>query len=305
MGNNLKVKIAGIEFKNPIIAASGTFGFGKEYNEFFDVSILGGISTKGLTFLPRQGNMGTRIAQTSGGMLNCVGLQNPGVEGFIADDLQFLKNIDTVKIANIAGATEQDYIDITRRLNDVDSVDMLELNISCPNVKAGGMAFGVDPKGVENITKIVKKITNKPLIVKLSPNVANIADNALAAEVGGADAVSLINTITGMAIDYKKRKPVLGNVIGGLSGPAIKPVALRQVYQAYKAVKIPIIGMGGIMTAGDVAEFMLAGAVAVMVGSANIFDPYASINIINELTSVLKDCNISNINELVGALKID
>jgi len=299
----LSVNIAGVEFKNPIIAASGTFGFGKEYDQFYDISALGGISTKGLTFERREGNKGTRIAETPSGILNCVGLQNPGVESFIANDMPFLESKDTVIIANVAGNTQEDYLKLTRRLNDTN-VHMLELNISCPNVKEGGIAFGVNPSSVEEIVKTIKAATHKPLIVKLSPNVASVSDNAKAAENGGADAISLINTLTAMAIDYKTRKPILGNVTGGLSGPAVKPVALRQVYEAYKVVKIPIIGMGGIQTPEDIIEFMIAGAAAVQVGSANIFDPFASLNLVNGLTQLLKTCNIDNVNSLVGSLQV-
>lgn len=300
---NLKVKIAGVEFKNPIITASGTFGFGKEYNKFYDVNLLGGICTKGLTYAPREGNMGTRIAETASGILNCVGLQNPGVEKFIANDEPFLKRLDTVVIANVAGNTEDDYIKLVSRLNDTN-VHMYELNISCPNVKEGGIAFGIEPSSVEKITKAIKKVAKKPLIVKLSPNVVDVSLNAKAAENGGADAISLINTITGMAIDYKTRKPILGNVTGGLSGPAIKPVALRQVYQAAKAVKVPIIGMGGIMSAEDVLEFMIAGATAVQVGSANIFDPLAAKTIVFELTELLRQCKIDDVATIIGSLQV-
>jgi len=302
---NLEVKFCGKTFKNPIIAASGTFGFGREYNEFYDVSILGGISTKGLTVEPRQGNGGTRIAETASGMLNSVGLQNPGVKKFITDELPFLTELDTIILANISGNTEEDYINIAGTLAKT-SVDMLELNISCPNVKCGGIAFGVHPNSVEDIVKKIKVVSgDKPLVVKLSPNVANISDNAKAAENGGADAISLINTLTGMAIDYKTRKPILGNITGGLSGPAIKPIALRQVYEAKKVVKIPIIGMGGIMTASDVLEFMIAGASLVQVGSANIYNPLALKNIILELTKLLKECNIVDVNSLVGSLIVN
>ena len=301
---NLSVNIAGVTFKNPIIAASGTFGFAREYAEFYDVSVLGGISTKGLTLLPREGNPGTRIAETPMGILNSVGLQNPGVEQFIAKELSFLKNLDTVVIANIAGNTEQDYVEIAARLSDT-AVDMLELNISCPNVKSGGIAFGILPASVERITRIVKAVSKKPLIVKLSPNVSSIADNACAAETGGADAISLINTLTGMAINYKTRRPILGNKTGGLSGPAVKPIALRMVHEAYKAVQLPIIGMGGVTTEEDVFEFMIAGACAVQVGSANLFDPLASFNLVKGLTSLAKACKIKDINELVGSLRIE
>ncbi|MCL2797746.1 MAG: dihydroorotate dehydrogenase [Firmicutes bacterium] len=301
---NLKVTIAGTEFKSPVIAASGTFGLGREYNAFYDVSLLGGIATKGLTLEPREGNGGTRIAETPSGILNCVGLQNPGVEKFVADELPFLDKLGTVIIANVAGSTEEDYLKIAERFSRT-SVDCLELNISCPNVKCGGVAFGVEPASVEHITRAVKAVCGaKPLIVKLTPNVARIADNAAAAENGGADAISLINTITGMAIDYKTRRPVLGNVTGGLSGPCVKPIALRMVYEAYRAVKIPIIGMGGIQTPEDVLEFMIAGASAVQVGSANIFDPMAAITIVKGLTKLLNSCKIDDVNEVIGSLII-
>lgn len=301
---NMKTTIAGVEFKNPIIAASGTFGFGREYNEFYDVGKLGGISSKGLTLLPRQGNPPVRIAETPSGMLNSVGLQNPGVEYFIENELPFMKSLGTVVIANAAGSCESDYVRIVEILSETD-VDMIELNISCPNVKKGGMAFGVDPDGVEHIVRAVRKACKKPLIVKLTPNVSDISQNALAAERAGADAISLINTITGMAVDFKKRKPVLGVVTGGLSGPAVKPIALRMVYQCYKAVKIPIIGMGGIVSGKDAGEFMLCGATAVQVGTANIFDPYAAITIANELTSLCESDNIDDVQTLIGGLSVD
>ncbi|MDR2201175.1 MAG: dihydroorotate dehydrogenase [Clostridiales bacterium] len=300
---NMKVKIAGVEFKNPVIAASGTFGFGREYGEFYDVNALGGICTKGLTLRKREGNPPPRIAETASGLLNSVGLQNPGFDGFLSDDVPFLDKLDTVVIVNVAGGTEREYVELTSRVSALSCVDMVELNISCPNVKCGGMAFGVLPKSVEQITSAVKKVCKKPLIVKLSPNVASIADNARAAQGGGADALSLINTLAGMAVDWRKREPVLHNNIGGLSGPAVKPVALKMVCEAYKAVKIPIIGMGGISTPDDAAEFMVAGAAAVQVGSANIFCPSAAIDLVNGLTNLAKSCNIDSIGELTGSLK--
>ena len=269
---NTEVTLCGIKLKNPVLAASGTFGFGREYNEFYDVGRLGGIVGKGLTLEPREGNDGTRIAETPSGMLNCVGLQNPGVEAFIKDELPFMLGRGCAAIANAAGSTVADYERIAERLDETD-VDMIELNISCPNVKNGGMAFGVLPKSVEEVTAAARKHCRKPLMIKLSPNVADIADNARAAEAGGADAVSLINTLTGMAVDLATRRPVLGNVTGGLSGPCVKPVALRMVRQAYKAVKIPVVGLGGISTAADALEFILCGATAVQVGTANIADP--------------------------------
>ncbi|HIW02158.1 MAG TPA: dihydroorotate dehydrogenase [Candidatus Protoclostridium stercorigallinarum] len=299
---NTSVDICGVKLKNPVLTASGTFGFGREYNEFYDVGLLGGIVGKGLTLEPREGNDGVRIAETPSGMLNCVGLQNPGVEAFIESELPFMRALGCAVIANAAGSTLSDYERIVERLSDTD-VDMIEMNISCPNVAHGGMAFGVLPKSVEEVTAAAKKHCGKPLIVKLSPNVANIADNARAAEAGGADALSLINTITGMAVDLYSRRPLLGNVTGGLSGPCVKPVALRMVREVYKAVKLPIIGMGGITTAKDVLEFMLCGATAVEVGTANISDPLAALRIVEGLESEMEKCGITDISELTGALE--
>ncbi len=299
---NTSVDICGVKLKNPVLTASGTFGFGREYNEFYDVGLLGGIVGKGLTLEPREGNDGVRIAETPSGMLNCVGLQNPGVEAFIESELPFMRTLGCAVIANAAGSTLSDYERIVERLSDTD-VDMIEMNISCPNVAHGGMAFGVLPKSVEEVTAAAKKYCRKPLIVKLSPNVANIADNARAAEAGGADALSLINTITGMAVDLYSRRPLLGNVTGGLSGPCVKPVALRMVREVYKAVKLPIIGMGGITTAKDVLEFMLCGATAVEVGTANISDPLAALRIVEGLESEMEKCGITDISELTGALE--
>lgn len=299
---NTSVDICGVKLKNPVLTASGTFGFGREYNEFYDVGLLGGIVGKGLTLESREGNDGVRIAETPSGMLNCVGLQNPGVEAFIESELPFMRALGCAVIANAAGSTLSDYERIVERLSDTD-VDMIEMNISCPNVAHGGMAFGVLPKSVEEVTAAAKKHCGKPLIVKLSPNVANIADNARAAEAGGADALSLINTITGMAVDLYSRRPLLGNVTGGLSGPCVKPVALRMVREVYKAVKLPIIGMGGITTAKDVLEFMLCGATAVEVGTANISDPLAALRIVEGLESEMEKCGITDISELTGALE--
>lgn len=301
---SMKTVIAGVEFKNPIITASGTFGFGREYNEFYDIGLLGGICSKGLTLEPRQGNDPVRIAETPSGLLNSVGLQNPGVEHFIEHELPFMKQTGAVVIANAAGSTESDYVKIVERLSETN-VDMIELNISCPNVKCGGMAFGVTPDGVYSITKAVRKVCKKPLMIKLTPNVSDIADNARAAERGGADAVSLINTVAGMAVDYKTRRPVLKAVGGGLSGPCVKPIALRMVYAASKAVNIPVVGMGGIMTGEDAAEFLLCGASAVQVGSANIFDPFAALRIVNELTKLAERDNINDITTLVGGLRVE
>ncbi len=298
---NTAVKIAGVQFKNPIITASGTFGFGQEYDKFYDISALGGICTKGVTREPRKGNAAPRIAETPSGMLNSVGLQNPGVDVFVKEDMPFLEKKDIVTIVNIAGSCEDDYIYVAEKASETKA-QMIEMNISCPNVKAGGMAFGIYPDSVKNITAKVKKVCKKPLIVKLSPNVADIATNALAAQDGGADAVSLINTVTGMAINRFTRKPILANVTGGLSGPCVKPIALRMVNEVYRRVQIPIIGLGGIMSAADVIEFMIAGATAVQVGSANIFDPMAAFNIVNELTKEMECCKISNVNDIIGSL---
>lgn len=298
---NTRVNICGVELKNPVIAASGTFGFGREYNEFYDVGMLGGISSKGLTLLPREGNDGVRIAETPSGILNCVGLQNPGVEAFIERELPFMRESGAVVIANAAGSSLQDYEKICERLSETD-VDMIELNISCPNVRCGGMSFGVLPSSVEEVTRAARSHCSKPLIVKLTPNVSDIADNARAAENGGADAVSLINTLTGMAVDVYTHRPVLGNVTGGLSGPCVKPVALRMVRQVYKAVSVPVIGLGGITSARDVLEFMLCGAAAVQVGTANLSDPLACADIVNGLTAEMEKCRIDDINDIVGKL---
>lgn len=299
---NTKVELCGISLKNPVLTASGTFGFGREYNEFYDVGKLGGIVGKGLTLEPREGNDGVRIAETSSGILNCVGLQNPGVEAFIKDELPFMRKLGCAVIANAAGSVISDYERMAERLSETD-VDMIELNISCPNVKSGGMAFGVLPKSVEEVTAAAKKHCKKPLIIKLSPNVADITDNARAAEQGGADAISLINTITGMAVDLYSRRPILGNVTGGMSGPCVKPVALRMVRQVCKTVSVPVIGIGGIMTAKDALEFILCGAVAVQVGTANICDPMAALKIVEGLEAEMKKCGIEDINELRGALQ--
>lgn len=298
--SNLKVNIAGVEFKNPIITASGTFGFGKEYSEFYPLSALGGICTKGLTLRKREGNPPPRVAETYGGMLNSVGLQNPGIEHYLAEDDKRLAKEDVVVIANIAGSTLEDYIAIAERIND-SHADMVELNISCPNVKQGGMAFGVLPKNVEEVTRAVKNVCKKPVITKLSPNVSCIADNARAAEAGGADAVSLINTLSGMAVNYKTRRPVLANNNGGLSGPCVKPVALKMVWECYNAVKIPIIGLGGITSYTDVLEFMICGARAVQIGTANFTDPTAAYDISKDLEKYVSENDI-DINDLVGTL---
>ena len=300
---NTKVTLSGWTLDNPVIPASGTFGYGEEYRQFYDINKLGTFSFKGTTREPRFGNPTPRIADCTAGMINAVGLQNPGVEAFIADELPWLRQQGTVVIANMAGACEDDYAYMAARLSASD-VDMLEMNISCPNVKEGGVAFGTRPESIYNIVKLTSAEAKKPLIVKLSPNVADIAECARAAEEAGADAISLINTLTGMAVDVYTRRPVLANVVGGLSGPAVKPVALRMVWQASRAVKVPVIGMGGIMTGEDAAAFMLCGASAVMVGTANIHDPMACVNIIEELEQYCDSTGVKAVSELTGALKV-
>ena len=297
---NLSVEIAGVKFKNPVIAASGTLGFGAEYSEFYPLSSLGGICTKGLTIAKKEGNPPPRATETYGGMLNAVGLQNPGIEHFLATDDKTLANEDVVVIANVAGSTIEDYIAIGERINDANA-QMVELNISCPNVKEGGMAFGVLPESVERITAAVTKVCRKPVITKLSPNVACIADNARAAEAGGAAAVSLINTLSGMAVNWKTRRPILANNNGGLSGPCVKPVALKMVWDCYNAVKIPIIGLGGIASWTDALEFIICGARAVQVGTANFATPTAAYDIARGLEEYVRGNDI-DINDLVGTL---
>ena len=297
---HLSVEIAGVKFKNPVIAASGTFGFGAEYSEFYPLSSLGGICTKGLTIAKKEGNPPPRATETYGGMLNAVGLQNPGIEHFLATDDKTLANEDVVVIANVAGSTTEDYIAIGERINDANA-QMVELNISCPNVKEGGMAFGVLPESVERITAAVTKVCRKPVITKLSPNVACIADNARAAEAGGAAAVSLINTLSGMAVNWKTRRPILANNNGGLSGPCVKPVALKMVWDCYNAVKIPIIGLGGIASWTDALEFIICGARAVQVGTANFATPTAAYDIARGLEEYARGNDI-DINDLVGTL---
>lgn len=300
---NIQVEICGVTFQNPLIAASGTFGFGREYAELYPLSEIGGISTKGLTREKRDGNPTPRIAECTAGMLNAVGLQNPGVERFLAEDLAWLKAQGTVVIANIAGSVEEDYVAMAKRLDG--KVDMLELNISCPNVKCGGIAFGIYPESIEAITRAVKQECKKtPLIVKLSPNVASIPLNAKAAERGGADAISLVNTFTGLAIDLKRRRPIIANVTGGVSGRAIKPIALRMVWEAANAVTIPVIGMGGIATGEDVLEFMTVGARAVQIGSENIFDPMAMPRIKREMIAAMQRLGIEDVNDIVNTLQL-
>lgn len=301
---NLSVNICGVNLKNPVIAASGTYGFGREFNELYDVGQLGGISTKGLTLEARLGNTTPRIAESRGVILNAVGLQNPGVEYFIQHDLEWLKSTGTCVIANVAGKTLEDYAEICKRLDGL--VDMIELNISCPNVKSGGMAFGIQPKTVEEVTRYASSaLKRSPLIVKLSPNVESIAENARAAEEGGANAISLINTLTGMAIDIEKRRPIIANNTGGVSGAGIKPIAVRMTYEASQAVKIPVIGMGGITCAEDAIEFLMAGATAVQVGTANFTDPYAMPKIIQGLNDWCDRHNIKNVSELTGTLTLN
>ena len=303
MHDALKVSLCGVDFKNPVLAASGTFGFGREYAEFYDLGLLGGICTKGLTRERREGNASPRIAETPGGILNSVGLQNPGVEAFLTAEMDFLKKYDTRVVVNIAGSCEEDYVCMAERVSG-SGADLVEMNISCPNVRAGGMAFGILPESVRKITASVKKVCRLPLMVKLSPNVACIADNARAAEDGGADCISLINTISGMAVDLKSRRPLLANVIGGLSGPCVKPVALRMVWDCYRAVKIPIVGLGGICCAEDAIEFMLCGARLVQVGTANLSDPFAMPKIIEGIAEYCAKNNVKNVTELVGALRV-
>lgn len=296
---NTKVNLAGILLKNPVMTASGTFGSGEEYSEFVDLDRLGAVVTKGVANIPWLGNATPRIAETYGGMLNAVGLQNPGIDVFINRDIPFLKKYDTKIVVNVCGKTTEDYLEVVDRLSD-QPVDLLEINISCPNVKAGGIAFGQDPRAVEAITKEIKKHAKQPVIMKLSPNVTDITETAKAAEAGGADVLSLINTLTGMKIDVDRRTFVLANKTGGLSGPAIKPIAVRMVYQVAHAVKIPIIGMGGIMNGEDAIEFILAGASAISVGTANFVDPYATVKIAEGIEAYMKKHNIEDINELVG-----
>jgi dihydroorotate dehydrogenase (NAD+) catalytic subunit len=299
---NTRVNIAGIEWKNPITTASGTFGSGMEYSEFVDLNKLGAVTTKGVAAIPWEGNPTPRIAETSSGMLNAIGLQNPGVDVFLNRDLPFLKQFDTNIIVNVVGKTTEDYCKVVERLSDA-AVDMLEINISCPNVKEGGIAFGQSAASVEDITREVKKYAKQPIIMKLSPNVTDITEMARAAEAGGADALSLINTITGMKIDINKRAFLLANKTGGLSGPAVKPVAVRMVYQVANAVKIPIIGMGGIMNGEDALEFIMAGATAVAVGTANFINPTATIDVMKGIEDYMKKYHIEDIHELIGCVK--
>ena len=299
---NTKVNLAGVELKNPVMTASGTFGSGAEYGEMVDLNRLGAVVTKGVANIPWPGNPTPRIAETYGGMINAIGLQNPGYEVFAKRDIPYLKQFDTKIIVNVCGKTTEDYIDVVEKLSD-EPVDMLEINISCPNVKEGGIAFGQDPKAVEAITREVKKYAKQPVIMKLSPNVTDITVMARAAEAGGADVLSLINTLTGMKIDIHKRTFAVANRTGGLSGPAIKPVAVRMVYQAANVVKLPIIGMGGIMNADDAIEFILAGATAVSVGTANFHNPYSTVEIVKGIEDYMAKYHVEDISELVGAVR--
>lgn len=301
---SLGIDIAGVSFKNPVIAASGTFGFGLEYEDFIDINMIGGVAVKGLTYRPRKGNPPPRIAETPSGILNSVGLQNPGIDRFIDDILPRLKKCNIRIIANINGSTVEEYCSIAERLKE-QPVDFLELNVSCPNVRQGGAAFGVDPEMVYQVTQSVRKSCNHPMMVKLTPNTSDIRETALAAQEAGADAVSLINTLLGMAIDVKRRKPVLANITGGLSGPAIKPIALRMVWEVSQVVKIPVVGMGGIMSGEDAVEFLLAGATAVSVGTANLVSPNKILDIVREIEEYMKDNNIADIKQLIGGLVFD
>ena len=299
-----KVDICGIEFKNPVIAASGTFGFGQEYEEYFDISKLGGICTKGLTLNKKEGNKGIRIYETPSGLLNSIGLQNPGVDSFIKEELPFIEGKDTAILANVGGATIEEYIEAILKLNDTN-IDIIELNISCPNVKEGGMAFGIKSKTAYEIVSEARSVCKKPLIVKLSPNAENIVEMAEYCTKAGADGLSLVNTFNGMAIDIYSRKPVFNNITAGLSGPCIKPIALRMVYEVSRAVDIPIIGIGGIMNYKDAIEFIMAGAHAVQIGSANFIKPDITLDIINGIESFMEEENIKNLKEIRGIIGRD
>lgn len=298
---NLAIDFAGVAMKNPVTTASGTFGSGAEYSEFVDLGELGAVTTKGVANVPWPGNPTPRICETYGGMLNAIGLQNPGIDLFIERDIPFLRKYDTRIIVNVCGRTPEEYVEVVRRLGTED-VDLLEINISCPNVEAGGLAFGQDPKLVEKITSQIKDAAKQPVIMKLSPNVTDIAEVAQAAEAGGADAVSLINTLTGMKIDISRRTFALANKTGGLSGPAVKPVAVRMVYQTAQAVKIPVLGMGGICTAEDALEFIMAGASMVAVGTANFHNPSATVDIIRGIEAFMRENQVEDIRELIGCV---
>ena len=301
---NTEINFAGIKMKNPVTVASGTFGYGREYSDFFDLSKLGGIITKGTSLKPRSGNKSPRVCETASGMLNSIGLQNPGVEYFAQNDLPFLRKFDTAIIVNACGSTVDEYVELCKILNTLD-IDGVELNLSCPNVKAGCMAFGNTYEGVKEITSHVRKVLDKPVIVKLTPNVTDIASIARGAEDAGADGVSLINTLLGMKIDINTKRPILANNTGGLSGPAIKPVAVRMVYQVSQAVNIPILGMGGIVNGDDAIEFMLAGATAISIGAGNFIDPYTSTNTVKGIEDYMKKFKIENINEIIGKVQMN
>ena len=299
---NTKINLAGVELKNPVMTASGTFGSGMEYSEFVDLKKLGAVVTKGVANVPWPGNPTPRIAETYGGMINAIGLQNPGIDVFCERDIPFLKKYDTKIIVNVCGKSERDYVEVVERLAG-EPVDMLEINISCPNVKEGGIAFGQNAANIEHITKAIKNVAKQPVIMKLSPNVTDITEMAKAAEAGGADVLSLINTITGMKIDINRQTFAVANKTGGLSGPAVKPVAVRMVYQVANAVKIPIIGMGGIATAEDALEFILAGATAVSIGTANFHNPRTTLEVIEGIEKYMVNKGVSDINDLIGIVK--
>ena len=299
---NTKINLAGVELKNPVMTASGTFGSGMEYSEFVDLNKLGAVVTKGVANVPWPGNPTPRIAETYGGMINAIGLQNPGIDVFCERDIPFLKKYDTKIIVNVCGKSERDYVEVVERLAG-EPVDMLEINISCPNVKEGGIAFGQNAANIEHITKAIKNVAKQPVIMKLSPNVTDITEMAKAAEAGGADVLSLINTITGMKIDINRQTFAVANKPGGLSGPAVKPVAVRMVYQVANAVKIPIIGMGGIATAEDALEFILAGATAVSIGTANFHNPRTTLEVIEGIEKYMVNKGVSDINDLIGIVK--
>ncbi len=299
---NTRVSIAGVEFKNPVTTASGTFGSGMEYAELVDLNRLGAVTTKGVAIVPWPGNPTPRVAETHGGMLNAIGLQNPGVDVLLERDIPFLKHYDTRIIVNVCGKTAEDYVAVVEKLADAP-VDLLEINISCPNVREGGIAFGQDPRMVESITREIKQHAKQPVIMKLSPNVTDITQTAKAAEAGGADALSLINTLTGMKIDINRRTFLLANKTGGMSGPAVKPVALRMVYQTANAVSIPVIGMGGIATAEDALEFLMAGASMVAVGTANFYNPRATLDVIEGIEKYMESSRVEDIKELIGCVR--
>lgn len=304
MSKQTEIKIGQIDLKNPVMTASGTFGYGPEFEDFYDINILGGIVVKGTTGKARQGNPYPRMAETPSGMLNAVGLQNKGVDGFINDIYPKIKHYNTAILVNVSGSTVEEYIEVAEKINALEHIPGIELNISCPNVKEGGMAFGTSCPSAIAVTKAVREVYKKTLVVKLSPNVTDIAEMAKAVEGAGADGVSLINTLLGMAIDAEKRRPILSTVTGGLSGPAVKPVALRMVWQTYKAVKIPIIGLGGIMNATDAIEFMLAGASAIQIGTANFIDPAIGAKVVSGIEDYMERHGISDVTSIIGALQI-